>query len=527
VPEQDGLEGLGRRDLFWMARQRGIPNTVTLTRDELIQALREAPPDGSRPAPAPPSQRREDVIWVGQGAREPARRSHRRHRRRRRLRTAVRILVAAAFVLLTIAVAGLVAASFVYHQFVTDLQVSNARVPGAVTASLKPGGGIDSQPNVALFQGFGQQTRRLAGSFVLLRTDPSRHRLATMSIPPTVDLAGAGTVGDVVRGQGTTGLITALSHLGVRVNHVGLIDLPHLARIIDGLGGVTISNPAELTYRVPGTADVHIVPAGRVRIAGLDVEGYLRPHHRPPVQLASPVRRQDIVLRGVIEKLLHPTSLGAVQNVGKVLSAGVSTDLSPSEVLGYATARLGAVTIIDCTLPAGSSTGTGVGRASLARFIGRSPAPGASADCGSRTLSGYSSGFTGTIERTAVANLPTFLISALAVTGILWVLFATALIVALWRRHVPPAYPLPAVAAGDVAPEPESEPEPDPEPAATAPGRRPLPGLHRVRAGLHAAGTRLAGIRDRPDLAWIVVPVLLTIGGATVVAYAIVSLASR
>ena len=201
----------------------------------------------------------------------------------------------------------------------------------------------------------------------------------------------------------------------------------------------------------------------------------------------------------------------------------MSTDLSPSEVLGYASARLGAVMIVDCSLPAGSSTAAGIGRASLARFAGKQPSPGATADCGSRTLSGASSGLTATIERTAVANLPTFLISALTVTGVLWVLFAAALIAALWRRHVPPAYPLPAVAASAVAPEPE------PEPVAPVPGgpgqvRR---GLGRIRWRIRAAGSRLAAIRDRPELGWIVVPVLLTIGGASVVAYAVVSLASR
>jgi anionic cell wall polymer biosynthesis LytR-Cps2A-Psr (LCP) family protein len=524
VPEQDGLEGLARRDLFWMARQRGIPDTVTLTREQLIQALREAPPQGVQAPPPQPPRRPGDVVWVGHGARPPARRSHRRHRRRARLRTAVRIVVVAAFALLTVAVGALVLASFVYHQFVTDLQVSNTRVPGAVAASLKPGGGIDTQPNVALFQGFGQKTHRLAGSFVLLRTDPTSHQLATISVPPTAVLAGVGPVGEVVRDQGTTGLISALAHVGIRVNHVGLIDLPHLARIIDSLGGVVITNPVALTYRIPGTTTLHVVPAGRVHIAGPDVQGYLRPRHPPPPQLVSPVRRQDIVFRGVIESLLHPTSLSAVENVGKVLSGGVSTDLSPSEVLGYATARLGAVTIIDCSLPSGTSTAAGAGQASLARFAGRTPAAGTSAACGSQTLSGYSPGFTGTIERTAVANLPTFLISALAVTGLLWVLFATALIAALWRRHVPAAYPLPAVAASAVAAEPEDEPEP----AAAA---EPVPG--RLRRGLAAVRgririrSRLLALRDRPELRWILVPVLLTIGGASIVAYAIVSLASR
>ena len=121
-----------------------------------------------------------------------------------------------------------------------------------------------------------------------------------------------------------------------------------------------------------------------------------------------------------------------------------------------------------------------------------------------------------------MANLPTFLISALAVTGVLWVLFAAALIVALWRRYVPPAYPLPTVAASAVAPEPEpAAPVPDGGPGQV---RR---GLGWVRWRIRAIGSRLAAIRDRPELGWIVVPVLLTIGGASVVVYAIVSLASR
>jgi hypothetical protein len=49
----DGLEELSRQELFARARERGIPGTLTLSREELIAALRGAPPAPAHPEAVP------------------------------------------------------------------------------------------------------------------------------------------------------------------------------------------------------------------------------------------------------------------------------------------------------------------------------------------------------------------------------------------------------------------------------------------------------------------------------------------
>src|SRR5204863_6202614 len=111
----------------------------------------------------------------------------------------------------------------------------------------------------------------------------------------------------------------------------------------------------------------------------------------------------------------HPTSVSGVQNIGTVLANGVATDLSPSDVLGYATVRLEAHRLTDCVLPPHSSLTSASGQAPVAVFAG-SAAPGAAtAACTEHPLAGSLGGVAGALERTVVAHLPAILISALVV----------------------------------------------------------------------------------------------------------------
>src|SRR5687767_14060456 len=88
-----------------------------------------------------------------------------------------------------------------YLSFRDGVEAANARLPGAVRANLAPqDGAVISKPSLILLLGTdgdrtaAREDARRSDSILLVRTDPSRHRLAYLSIPRDlrVDIPGHG-----------------------------------------------------------------------------------------------------------------------------------------------------------------------------------------------------------------------------------------------------------------------------------------------------------------------------------------------
>jgi anionic cell wall polymer biosynthesis LytR-Cps2A-Psr (LCP) family protein len=263
-------------------------------------------------------------------------------RRRRRL-------LAVFLAVWAVVVVAAAAAWYEYGRLSHDLQVSNRRVAPPLQHALTPTpsgaprqttlvAGIDSHKNVA-------------GTVILARVDSTRHAVEILTVPSTVGLTSGQRLRDVLRFDGISRAIRLLSHdLRVPVNHVLLIQLAQVGAIVHSLGGITITNPAPVPYRVTGGSGVF--PAGRVALTGRTVQWYLDPTEHPltPGIVAAGDFRQAAVVRGVTDKLVHLTTPSAITGVGQTISRNFNTDLSAQPVLGIVAARLGAHTLVDCRL---------------------------------------------------------------------------------------------------------------------------------------------------------------------------------
>jgi polyisoprenyl-teichoic acid--peptidoglycan teichoic acid transferase len=142
-----------------------------------------------------------------------------------------------------------------YLAFRSGVAEANGRLPAAVTAALAPQDGmVISKPSLIMLLGTdgdrsaARQDFRRSDSILLVRTDPSRNRMAYLSIPRDlrVDIPGYGAnkinAAFQLGGAALT-MKTVQALTGLQPNHVVLVDFDDFKEVIDALGGVEIDVP--------------------------------------------------------------------------------------------------------------------------------------------------------------------------------------------------------------------------------------------------------------------------------------------
>jgi polyisoprenyl-teichoic acid--peptidoglycan teichoic acid transferase len=137
----------------------------------------------------------------------------------------------------------------------SGVQAANKRLPADVRPALsKGGGGLLSHSSDILLLGTDHMNtdQRItdfhSDSIILLRTDPSRHRLAYLSIPRDLRVSIPGHGEDKINAAMQTGgpalaIRTVHSFTGLSVNHVLIIDFHEFRKLIDAIGGITVNVP--------------------------------------------------------------------------------------------------------------------------------------------------------------------------------------------------------------------------------------------------------------------------------------------
>jgi polyisoprenyl-teichoic acid--peptidoglycan teichoic acid transferase len=138
---------------------------------------------------------------------------------------------------------------------------ANKRLPPGTTAALtKQNGLILTSPTNILLLGTDHATNGQAGrstdnhsdSMMLLRTDPSRHRITYLSIPRDL-LVSIGGVNQKINAAMQLGgpklaiqTVDGLLGSQLQVNHVVLVDFEQFQKLIDAVGGITINVPENI-----------------------------------------------------------------------------------------------------------------------------------------------------------------------------------------------------------------------------------------------------------------------------------------
>ena len=275
-----------------------------------------------------------------------------------------------------------------YLSFRHGVDKANARLQSSVPPVLtKQNGMLLSHPTTMLLLGRDHQNndRRVglnnSDSIMILRTDPSRHRLVYLSIPRDLRVPIPGYGEDRInsafpRGGAALAIRTIENLTGLEVNHVMIVDFSSFKSLIDNIGGVDINVPAPILsnkFDCPYSASRcahwqgYRFHKGTQHMNGQRALIYSRIRENQLNPADSDITRglrQQAVMRAVMAKLLSFGTVFKLPFDGDSLLKPLTTDLSAWQFiqLGWVLKRAGQSNALHCRL---GGTATSIGGASV------------------------------------------------------------------------------------------------------------------------------------------------------------------
>jgi LCP family protein required for cell wall assembly len=178
-------------------------------------------------------------------------------------------------------------------------------------------------------------------TIVVVHVPADRSSLSVMSIPRD---SGAD-----VPGHGETSISAALSLggvplavqavegvIGVRVDHVALVDFAGFKAVTDALGGVDVNNPVAFdSYYLQG----RYFPAGTQHLDGTEALAFARERAAFPEGDMQRVRNQQLLIGALLGGVMQPETLTDPAKVGSLIGAvtphlAIDEELTPVDMVG-------------------------------------------------------------------------------------------------------------------------------------------------------------------------------------------------
>jgi len=285
-----------------------------------------------------------------------------------------------------------------YLSFRSGVKKANARLDKSVPAVLaKQNGLLLSHATTILLLGrdYANTDQRVglnhSDSIMILRTDPSRHRLAYLSIPRDLRVPIPGHGEQKINAAMQIGgaslvirTIEALTGRALEINHVMIVDFTQFKNLIDNIGGIDVNVPAPILsnkFDCPYDAARCArwrgwrFAKGKQHMDGRRALIYSRIRENqldPSVTDISRGERQQVVVRAAMSKLLGFGTVFKLPFDGNKLLAPLTTDLSAWQLvqLGWVLKRAGSGNALHCRLGGESAGGDIVGTEDNIAVIG-------------------------------------------------------------------------------------------------------------------------------------------------------------
>jgi LCP family protein required for cell wall assembly len=243
-----------------------------------------------------------------------------------------------------------------YFSLRGGIKAANERLPaGAAEALNHQDSLILSTPTNILLLGTdhanqpGHEGQR-SDSIMLIRTDPSRHRVAYLSIPRDLRVPIEG-VGDtkinaaMQSGGAPLAIKTISAYTGLPINHVITVDFSQFRDVIDALGGITVDVPERIVSKfdcpLKTNAECDRWPGWRFAKGPQHMSGKRALiYSRVRKNLLNPAdtditrtEHQQDVLRATLRKMTSVSTLGKLPFIGGDLVKPLATDLSTFQFL--------------------------------------------------------------------------------------------------------------------------------------------------------------------------------------------------
>jgi len=254
----------------------------------------------------------------------------------------------AALVILVLIVIWAVAS---YLSFRSGVEAANKRLPAGTTEALDHQNSlILSSPTDILLLGTdhanqpGHETQH-SDSIMLIRTDPSLHRVVYLSIPrdlrATIPGVGDTRINAAMQSGGPPLAIkTIRSYTGLAVNHVIIVDFSQFKDVIDALGGITVDVPERIVSKFDCPLKTNAecdrwrgwrFAKGPQHMSGKRALIYSRVRKNllnPGDTDITRTEHQQDVLRAMLRKMTGFSTLVKLPFIGAKLAKPLATDLS-------------------------------------------------------------------------------------------------------------------------------------------------------------------------------------------------------
>ena len=331
-----------------------------------------------------------DSVYRGPGARSGGGRPHWKRR-----------IMLGGLLVFVLIVVWAVASWFSFSSGVSD---ANKRLePDAKAALVHQGGLLISHPTTILMLGTdnaniaGREGDRHSDSIMLLRTDPSHHRLYYLSIPRDLQVPIPGSSTQKINaafqiGGPALAIKTIHDFTGIDINHVMVINFGDFKDLIDALGGITVNVPKPIRsnrFDCPFSTQARCdqwqgwrfrkgsqhMNGQRALIYSRIRENMLDPSETDVTRGA----RQQAVMDAVAAKFTSIGTLFSFPFDGAKMAKPLTTDLSAGQLvqLGWEKFRASGSGSVHCRL-GGDLGGGGTGGpsednpATIAMFLGKS-----------------------------------------------------------------------------------------------------------------------------------------------------------
>jgi LCP family protein required for cell wall assembly len=277
-----------------------------------------------------------------------------------------------------------------YARVSRGVSAAHGRLPAGTTDALHPDSGlILSSPTNILLLGTDHSENGQAGrsadqhsdSMLLLRTDPSRHRLIYLSIPRDLRAAIPGNGDQKINAAMQIGgpklaveTVDQLFGSALQVNHVVVVDFGSFQELIDAVGGIDVNVPEKILsnrFDCPFAASKCSSWQGwRFRKGVQHMDGhraliYSRVRENRLDPSWTDIQRgqnQQQVMQATMSKLASASTFFRLPFEGSKLLAPIATDLSTWQFaqLGWVKFRASGSNTLHCRL-GGSATSIGGG----------------------------------------------------------------------------------------------------------------------------------------------------------------------
>lgn len=178
----------------------------------------------------------------------------------------------------------------------------------------------------------------LSDTIMLLRFDPLTKKTTVLGIPrdTKIERTGHGTekINAVDRESGTAAAAKEVSKVlgGVAIDRYIRVNQLGVTKLVDELGGVTVTVPKDIKYQDDSQHFYINLKAGRQHLNGEKLLGLLRYRNDANGDIGR-IQRQQMVFRALAEQTLNPMTIARIPQLFTVIQSHVDTNLTVEELL--------------------------------------------------------------------------------------------------------------------------------------------------------------------------------------------------